>query len=255
MKKLFAFIVVVLIPLACMAQDMPKATFNGDLNKYKYVYVVPSGSVTASSPTHGGVYTIGYGVYGGVYGGATSTINPTDALNGILMQMGYITLPTISSDHLSETMVITYGYTGRRYLSLSTYVSSIILQIKDAQTEEIVATIESEGCGRDEAEDILLAIQSSMEVIQYQTNPKVEFEFVEVYKNYFIFLLTNKTLQKINNIHLRVTYYVDGEFVHEQLETVNAALRTNEEVRKTIKRDKEARSNKMQIKVDVLEYN
>ena len=106
-----------------------------------------------------------YGNQYGVYGGSTKTVNPSEVISGYLMKKGYTTLPNIDPNLADNTMIVSYGYTGRRQLSLFSYASCVMIQFRDAKTHELVATCEGEGCGEDETDDILQAIYSALGVI------------------------------------------------------------------------------------------
>ena len=81
------------------------------------------------------------------------------------MKKGYTTLPNVDPNLADNTMIVSYGYTGRRKLSLFSYASCIMIQFRDAKTHELIATCEGEGCGEDETADILQAIYSALGVI------------------------------------------------------------------------------------------
>ena len=132
--------------------------------KYNYVYVIPTSGVTSSSGVYGNQY--------GVYGGSTKTVNPSEVISGYLMKKGYTTLPSVDPNLAENTMIVSYGYTGRRQLSLFSYASCVIIQFRDAKTHELVATCEGEGCGEDETADILQAIYSALGVIFTSNNTK-----------------------------------------------------------------------------------
>ena len=136
-----------------MALKVPTAVTNGNPYNYTYVYVIPTAAVTSSS-----------GVYDG-YGGVTKTINPSEVISGYLMQEGYTPIPSVTDDLADKTLIVSYGYTGRRPLGWFAYASCIIIQMRDAKTHQIVASCESEGCGSDETDDILQAIHTGLNTI------------------------------------------------------------------------------------------
>ena len=155
MKKILSLIVIALVMTSCYTLNAPVTQYKGNLYNYSYVYVVPTAAVTSSS-----------GVYVGQYGGyETKTISPSEAISGYLMKKGYTSVPSVTEEIADRTLVVSYGYTGRRSLGLFTYASCIIIQMRDAKTHEIVVSCESEGCGSDETEDILQAIHSGLNKI------------------------------------------------------------------------------------------
>lgn len=158
MKRILIIIITSFALTGCSFMlNVPTVQVTGNLHNYIYVYVVPTAPVTSSSGVYGGQY--------GVYGGATKTVSPSEVISGYLMKKGYTPVPSISDELAEKTLVVSYGYTGRRQLGLFAYASCIIIQMRDAKTHTIVASCESEGCGDDETEDILQAINSGLNTI------------------------------------------------------------------------------------------
>jgi hypothetical protein len=159
MKKLFFCALVAMFAFASCGVMLkaPVASVKSNLYKYNYVYVVPTSGVTSSSGVYGGQY--------GVYGGQTKTINPSETISGYLMKIGFTPVPSVTEELADKTLVVSYGYTGRRQLGLLAYASCIIIQMRDAKTHQMVASCESEGCGSDETDDILQAIHSGLNTI------------------------------------------------------------------------------------------
>lgn len=158
MKKILSVLFIALSLNSCgVFLNAPVAQYNSNVRNYQYVYVVPTAAVTSSSGVYGGQY--------GVYGGATKTISPSEVISGYLMKKGYTPVPSITDELADRTLVVSYGYTGRRQLGLFSYATCIIIQMRDAKTHEMVASCESEGCGSDETEDVLQAINSGLNAI------------------------------------------------------------------------------------------
>ena len=154
MKKVLLLVIVSISLTNCgIALKVPTAVTNGNPYNYTYVYVIPTAAVTSSS-----------GVYNG-YGGVTKTINPSEVISGYLMQKGYTPIPSVTDDLADKTLIVSYGYTGRRPLGWFAYASCIIIQMRDAKTHQMVASCESEGCGSDESDDILQAIHNGLNTI------------------------------------------------------------------------------------------
>lgn len=164
MKRLLFIVVTACILTGCGVLHVPTADVNGNVYKYNYVYVIPTSGVTSSSGVYGNQY--------GVYGGSTKTVNPSEVISGYLMKKGYTILPSVDPNLAENTMIVSYGYTGRRQLSLFSYASCVMIQFRDAKTHELVATCEGEGCGEDETVDILQAIYSALGVIFTPNNTK-----------------------------------------------------------------------------------
>lgn len=142
---------------SCYTLQQPTINNTGQLRNYPYVYIIPTSSVSASSGVYGNQY--------GVYGGKTRTTNPSEAIAGYLMKKGYAVLPTITPEWQSQTLIVSYGHTGKRSLSLFAYSNIVLIQFRDAQTNELIASSEAEGCGSDEAEDILQAIKRALDAL------------------------------------------------------------------------------------------
>lgn len=157
MKQFLFVMATACILTGCSVLNVPTADVKGNVYKYNYVYVIPTSGVTSSSGVYGNQY--------GVYGGSTKTVNPSEVISGYLMKKGYTTLPNVDPNLAENTMIVSYGYTGRRQLSLFSYASCVMIQFRDAKTHELVATCEGEGCGEDETADILQAIYSALGVI------------------------------------------------------------------------------------------
>ena len=157
MKKIFILLASVLTLVSCSALKAPQTTIAADLRAYPYAYIIPTSGVTSNSGVYGNQYF--------VHGGAIKTINPAELIAGDLMKRGYTILPSISPELVEKTLIVSYGYTGRRQLSAFSYASCIIIQMRDAKTHNMVATCEAEGCGEDETADILQAITTALDNI------------------------------------------------------------------------------------------
>lgn len=151
--------VLLLSMTACGGLQPVTVTVQPNFHKYRFVYVMPTGSVTAST----GVYAYDNTVSGGV----TRTINPTDAITGYLMKKGYSILPALDNDKLAETMVVSYGETGRRsagflFLDVAT---EVVIQFRDAKTNDLVASAQAEDYGQTEADNVRYAIERALDAI------------------------------------------------------------------------------------------
>lgn len=227
MKRIFAFLSIACSLMGCRVQDyFPSSSVKGDLCKYSYFYVVPTNGVTSDF----------------------GTISPSEIVSGYLMQKGYNVLSSESPELIDKTLAVTYGVIG----------NGIIIQMKDAKTQELVASYKVDGFYVGAASQIREATYKALEMYEYSCAPEIEvgFNFSKVYKNGMSIYAINKTPNVVNQIDLRITYYLEGAFVHEQKTTIgnNLYLNPGYEIRKYIKRDKEARSKKYQIKLEVLSY-
>lgn len=160
MKKLLLFFAALALT-ACGALKPTTCSVQPTFYKYRYVYIMPTGSVTGST----GVYT-SY-VDNRVHGGVTRTANPSDMMSGYLMQKGLTILPQLDEAKKAETLVLSYGETDRRdvgllWLSTST---GIIIQFRDALTNDLIASAEAEDYGSTEADNVRYAIRKALDAI------------------------------------------------------------------------------------------
>ena len=160
MKKILLLSFITLIVTACASLKPTTCNVQPTFYKYRYVYIMPTSSVTGSS----GIYTIDR-TY--VTGGVTKTTNPSDMMSGYLMQKGFTILPQLDQNKLSETMVLSYGETGHRSVGFLWLfdATSIIIQFRDAQTNELIASAEAEDYGSTEADNIRYAIRNALDAI------------------------------------------------------------------------------------------
>ena len=121
-----------------------------------------TGSVTGSSE----MYALDNGV---ILGGTTNTTNPTDIMSGYLMQRGYTVIPQLNEKKLAETLIVSYGETGQRSVGFLWLfdATSIIVQFRDAQTNELIASAEAEDYGSTAADNVRYAIRRALDTIFY----------------------------------------------------------------------------------------
>ena len=159
MKKILLFFVVALFT-ACSSLRPVTYSVQPTLFNYKYVYIMQTGSVTGSS----NIYTLDNGT---IIGGTTNTTNPTDIMSGYLMQRGYTVIPQLNEKKLAETLIVSYGETGQRSVGFLWLfdATSIIIQFRDAQTNELIASAEAEDYGSTAAENVRYAIRRALDTI------------------------------------------------------------------------------------------
>ena len=160
MKKIVLFLAAIVLT-ACGALKPTTCSVQPTFYKYSYVYIMPTGSVTGST----GVYT-SY-VDNRVHGGVTRTTNPSDMMSGYLMQKGLTILPQLDEAKKAETLVLSYGETDHRdvgFLWLSTS-TGIIIQFRDAQTNDLIASAEAEDYGSTEADNVRYALRKALDAI------------------------------------------------------------------------------------------
>ena len=114
MKRIFALLSITCLLMGCRVQDyFPSSTVKGDLCKYSYFYVVPTNGVTSDF----------------------GTISPSEIVSGYLMKKGYNVLSSESPELIDKTLAVTYGV----------IENGIIIQMKDAKTQELVASYKVDG--------------------------------------------------------------------------------------------------------------
>lgn len=246
-RRILIFITCSLLALTSSAQLSTQVVWGDgtDLHVYKFAYVMPTSGMTSSSGGSGFVSGNHLGVFGVSHNGATTTINPSEKISGYLMKMGYVILPSITPEFADKTMVITYGNTGNK----------VIIQMRDAKTQDLVLSLESGGFGVNEADAASDAIDRSMLMFKYCKFPEIDIEILEEYNLNVLLYLTNRTPSFVKKVLLRVNYYLDGELVHEQTITINTKMLPGEEARVTFKRPKGFRSYKMDLKYRIESYN
>jgi hypothetical protein len=161
-KKILLFFAVFTMT-ACGTLKPTTCSVQPTFYKYRYVYIMPTGSVTGST----GVYNITRNY---VAGGVTKTTNPADMMSGYLMQKGFIVLPQLDQTKLAETLVLSYGETDHRDVGFLWLfdATSIIIQFRDAQTNDLIASAEAEDSGSTEADNIRYAIRKALDAIFVQ---------------------------------------------------------------------------------------
>ena len=250
MKRLLLIPLIMLMSISVFAQKDPVATINSDLSAYKYAYIIPTSGVTSGhSYVYGGKFM---GIYGG---GNTNTTNPSEIISGYLMKLGFTILPSINPELAEQTMIVSYGYTGTRLVSLLSYASGVIIQMHNAQTHELLASFEAEGCTLDQAGDISEAIYNALKLLRYSLSPNIAAEIREVYKKSVKIVFKNETVQPINNTTIRLTYYLKDEFIHEQITTVKTPMNIGERFWMFVHRDSSVCSRKYTVKLDVIDFN
>ncbi len=145
--------------------QVPTTSNSGQLRDYPYVYIIPTSSVSGSSGVYGTQYR--------VRGGETMTTNPSEVIAGYLMKKGFTILPELTPELQSNTLIVSYGHTGKRQLSPYAYSNIVLIQFRDAKTHSLVASSEAEGCGDNEAQDILQAITRALDAL-FNNTPQAQ---------------------------------------------------------------------------------
>ena len=162
-----ALLFCVLSMTSCYTLQIPTTSNTGQLQNYPYAYIIPTSSTVSVSS---GVYGTQYGVFGG---GSSTTTNPTEVIAGYLMKKGVIILPEPTPKLQSNILIVTYGYLGKRQLSLFAQSNIVLIQFRDAKTQQLVASCEAEGCGDNEAQGILQAITRALDTL-FDNTPQTQ---------------------------------------------------------------------------------
>jgi hypothetical protein len=126
----------------------PISIRNGDIDKFKYIYINPTKSLTSSYGT----------AIGNQYYSSTKSINPSDIIVGVLSKKGLIIVPEIKPELIEETLVVNYGQSGRRDIGGGGYTTEVTIQFISAKTSSLICSCTAEGLGSTEADDIWQAI-------------------------------------------------------------------------------------------------
>lgn len=161
MKRIFTIILLVGFCLFSCGTLQPVSMTKSQedsLDNYKYFYVNPTGVKTGSAG-----YVVGnqYGVYGG---SSTKSTDPCDIISGYLIKRNLIRVAEIDDNIKGETVVVSYGETGRRTMGLG-YAIEVTIQFSSAKTHSVVCTVTGEGRGDTEADDIRLAITRCLDMV------------------------------------------------------------------------------------------
>lgn len=149
-RLLVLFLTFILIN-SCAPLKVPIIIKNDNIEVYKYIFITPTNNLTSSV---GGVY----GGYYGAYGSTTSkSVNPKDVISGILIKEGFISLPEIKPELTEETLIVSYGESGKRYRGLG-YTIEVTIQFISAKSNKLIFSCTAEGQGETEADDIRQAI-------------------------------------------------------------------------------------------------
>lgn len=154
-KLLFAIVCMALIngcaPLKPVSISMLDAMEN-----YKYFYIIPVGDVTSSA---GNIYGGSNGLYGASH---TVSINPSDVIAGYMLKQGYTRVPEVSQSNIDETLIISYGESGRRNRGLG-YTIEVTIQFVSAKNNKPICVCTGEGQGSSEADDVRIAINRCLD--------------------------------------------------------------------------------------------
>jgi len=154
-KTLFAVCSLFMLG-SCGPLRVPVIVRNAPVETFKYAYVSPTRELTSGS---GGAYSAGNGAYS--YS-TTKSVNPQDVIAGELIKKGFIIIPELKPEIADETLIVTYGESGRRNRGFG-YTIEVTIQFISAETTQVICSCTAEGQGETEADDIRQAIRRALE--------------------------------------------------------------------------------------------
>lgn len=250
MKRIFIILAAAMMAVNAMGQlAPPKVEILGDLHPYRFAYIIPAGSVISSSGAGAVIGNV-------VVSSGTKTANPSEIIAGYLIKQGYTILPEIVPELAEETMIFAYGRTGTRPIGIFAYASKIIIQITNGKSHELLATIEAEGCGENETDDISQALYDALNVFSYSFDPKIVLSISSVSQSSIYLDIYNETPNAIKHIVTMVSYYENDSLVHTQKAHISFSQRlaSGNSYIGHICRDKVARNKNMEIKIEIIGY-
>ena len=142
-RNLFIILVATLL-FSCRALTY-STIVNHSIKDYKYVLL----------PTSAGAYygTDGYGM---------KTAGPNELIAGNLMSNGFIRLDKLENHLMDETLIVTFGESGR-YNRGWGYTIEVTIQFISAESNDLVCSCKAEGQGSTEADDVIMAITRCLE--------------------------------------------------------------------------------------------
>lgn len=179
-KKIFALGSVAVFSFflsACYTLLEPTVIKKADLSQFNYVFINPTDLQVASvGSSFYSSYSTPQANYGNgrghgrntiAHGGSdfvTKTVVPRDVIAGMLMKHGFIVLKELDPKYLEKTLIVTYGESGRRELTLGGNTIEVSIQFMDTN-KKLVCLTTAEGYGQTDADDIKEAITRAIDAI------------------------------------------------------------------------------------------
>lgn len=134
--------------MGCAPLKPATTIVNDSIEKYKYVYISQTKSLTSGSGAS----------INGQYYSTSKSVNPRDIITGILAKKGFILVPELKDGLASETLIVNYGESGRRNTGLGSYTIEVTIQFISSESSSLIFSCTAEGRGETEADDIRQAI-------------------------------------------------------------------------------------------------
>lgn len=140
MKKILSLLLISCCISSCSVQLMaPTVSVHPSIAKYKYAYIIPTNTITGGYISGDSNSTSGY----------TKSTNPANVIAGVLMEKGYTILPEIQERFKENTIVVTFGELPTA-TGFTVAKSEVIIQFRDANTSELIASAKAEGTSKNE---------------------------------------------------------------------------------------------------------
>ena len=146
--KYFAIFILTIWLSGCASLKPATSIKNDSIEKFKYIYISPTTSLTSSSGA----------TIGGQFYSSSKSVNPSDVITGILSKEGFIKLPELKPELSDQTLIVNYGESGRRKTGLGGYTIEATIQFISAKSQTLICSCTGEGQGETEADDIRQAI-------------------------------------------------------------------------------------------------
>ena len=145
---------------ACSSLKPATSVKNGLIEKYKYIYIAPTNSLTSSSGAS----------INGEYYSISKSINPSDAITGRLSKEGLIKIPELLPELANETIILSYRESGKRKTGLGGYTIEVTIQFISAKSHNLICSCTAEGQGETETDDVRQAITRCLDEILPKRN-------------------------------------------------------------------------------------
>jgi len=147
--RFLTFILASILVNSCVILKAPITTKYESIEKYKYIFISPTGSLTSAS---------GFS-HGGQHYSAIKSVNPYDVVAGILAKEGFVILPELRPELIDETLIVNYGESGKRSVAggLGNTIE-VTIQFISAKSYTLISSCTAEGKGDTEADEIRKAI-------------------------------------------------------------------------------------------------
>ena len=157
--RILAIMIASILINSCAPLKAPTVIKNDQIEKFKYVFISPTESLSSSSGA----------TIDGQYYSSSKSINPSDVITGILTKKGFVKLPELKRELTNETIIVNYGESGRRNRALG-YTIEVTIQFISAESSSLICSCTAEGQGSTEADDIRQAITRCLNSLLSQEN-------------------------------------------------------------------------------------